>query len=167
MRKEFDMKLVILSDTHDNIWALESALPHLQAAQAILHCGDLCSPFVLPRLAQAGPPVHIVWGNNDGDRRLLSEVAARFANLHLHGDFADLRLGNWHIAMTHYPEIARPLAAGGQYDLVCYGHDHTAHYSQIAQTHLLNPGEVMGLMGKRSLALADTDTGQLQHIALP
>ncbi len=160
------MKLVILSDTHDNIWALEDAMPHLRAADAILHCGDLCSPFMIPRLAQAGPEVHIVWGNNDGDRRLLTGQAARFGHIHLHGEFADFTLDTWRIAMTHYPEVARPLAAAGQYALVCYGHDHTAHHSRIGKTRLLNPGELMGLLGKRSLALVDTVSGAVQHITL-
>jgi len=160
------MKLVVLSDTHDNIWALEDAMPHLRAADAILHCGDLCSPFMIPRLAQAGPEVHIVWGNNDGDRHLLAEQAARCERIHLHGEFADFTLGGWRIAMTHYPDVARPLASGDRYALVCYGHDHTAHYSLVGETHLLNPGELMGLLGKRSLALVDTERGAVQHIAV-
>ncbi len=160
------MRLAVISDTHDNIWALEAALPRLQDADAILHCGDLCSPFMIPRLAAAGKPVHIVWGNNDGDKRLLTEQAARFEHIHIHGDFADLQLGNWRIALTHYPEIARPLAASGIYRLVCYGHDHTAHVSRSGRTVLLNPGEIMGLLGKRTLALVDTETGEAQHIAL-
>ncbi|HEB65922.1 MAG TPA: metallophosphoesterase [Chloroflexi bacterium] len=160
------MKLAVISDTHDNIWALEAAMPRLRAADAILHCGDLCAPFMIPRLAAAEKPVHIVWGNNDGDKRLLTEQAARYPHIHIHGDFADLRLGGWRIAMTHYPEIARPLAASGAYDLVCYGHDHTAHISRQGKTLLLNPGEIMGLLGERTLALVDTETGEAQHIAL-
>ncbi len=161
------MRLLVLSDTHDNIWALDSAMPHLRAADVILHCGDLCSPFVVPRLAQAGPPVHVVWGNNDGDRRMLARQAAAFPHVHLHGDFADLSLGGWRIALTHYPEIARPLAESGQFALVCYGHDHTAHYRRVGKTHLLNPGEVMGLMGPRSVAQVDTRSGKCEHIPLP
>ncbi len=160
------MKLAILSDTHDNIWALENALPYLREAEAILHCGDLCSPFMIPRLAAAARPLHIVWGNNDGDKRLLTEQAARFPGFHLHGDFADLTLGHWRIAMTHYPEIARPLASAGYYDLVCYGHDHTAHHSFRGKTHLLNPGEVMGLLGARTLALVETESGEVRFVTL-
>ncbi len=40
------MKLAILSDTHDNVWALRVALTHLSRAEAVIHCGDLCSPFM-------------------------------------------------------------------------------------------------------------------------
>ncbi len=161
------MRLLVLSDTHDNIWALEAAMPHLRTAEAILHCGDLCSPFMIPRLAQAGPPVHVVWGNNDGDRRLLTQQADKFSHVYLHGDFADLVLGEWRVALTHYPEVARPVAESGQFRLVCYGHDHTAHHSQIGGTLLLNPGEVMGLLGRRTLAQVDTQSGLCEHISLP
>jgi predicted phosphodiesterase len=47
------MKLVgVISDSHDNIWRLEEALPHLQQCHAVLHCGDLISPFMVQRLAE-------------------------------------------------------------------------------------------------------------------
>jgi hypothetical protein len=56
------------------------------------------------------------------------------------------------VALTHYPEVARALAASGLYDLVCYGHDHTAHEERLGNTVLLNPGEVMGLRGHSTFA---------------
>jgi hypothetical protein len=160
------MKIAVLSDTHDNIWAFSRASERLAGVQAILHCGDLCSPFMIPRLAKAAPgkPVHIVWGNNDGDRRLLTVMAGQQENLTLHGDFAQLELGGLRVAINHYPEIGRALAAGGQYDLVCYGHDHTAHQEWVGQTLLLNPGELMGLNGRRSLVVLETDDRSLEWI---
>ena len=45
------MKLAVLSDTHDNIPKLEAALRMMAEADAVLHCGDLCSPFVVERIA--------------------------------------------------------------------------------------------------------------------
>ena len=41
------MQLVICSDIHDNIWALESALPGMAGADALLFLGDFCAPFTL------------------------------------------------------------------------------------------------------------------------
>ena len=71
------MKIGIISDSHDNIWKLEKALETLQSTDVVLHCGDLIAPFIIKRL-KAGlgdRPVHVVWGNNDGDKRLLTQFA--------------------------------------------------------------------------------------------
>jgi uncharacterized protein len=154
------MRIAILSDSHDNVWKLDSAMPQLAEADVILHCGDLCSPFVTKRLIEGvhGKPVYIVWGNNDGDRRLHTEVAAGASNIHFLGDFGDLCLDGVKIALTHYPEIARPLAESGKFDLICYGHDHKAHEEVIGRSLLLNPGEVHGLFGRSTFALFMTGT---------
>ncbi len=153
------MILAILSDTHDNIWAFDRAVEAINDADAVIHCGDLCSPFMIPRLAEAasGKPVHIVWGNNDGDKRLLMVQANKTGSVTIHGDFAVIEFGSRKIAINHYPEIGRALAESGIFDLVCYGHDHTAYEGKIGRTTLLNPGEIMGLYGRRTMAFYDTE----------
>jgi putative phosphoesterase len=162
------MQIAVMSDTHDNIWKLEEALPHLAQADVVLHCGDLCAPFVVKQIGDASGeiPVHIVWGNNDGDPFTISKVAQRYANIHLHGALAELDLGQARVAINHYPEIARGLALSGLYDLVCYGHDHTAHEERLGGCLLLNPGEVMGMNGRSSLALVDGETWQVTWVEL-
>lgn len=162
------MLIGVISDTHDNIWKLEAALPHLRKAQAILHCGDLCSPFMIKRLGEGleDLPVHIVWGNNEGDRFSIARAADSYPNINLEGQLARLELGGLRLAVNHYPEIATELAASGDFDLVCYGHDHTAHVSLMGGCTLLNPGEVMGLKGRSSLALFDTDTREVHWVDL-
>ena len=158
------MKIAILSDTHDNVETLARALPGLRTADAVLHCGDVCSPFTLKRLAEGmqGKPVHLVWGNNDGDRRMLAEIAAQAGNVTLHGEFADFALGGLRVAMSHYPAVARAVAAGGQYGLVCYGHDHQAHEERLGTTLLLNPGELAGVLtGRATWVLLDAVTGEV------
>lgn len=162
------MRIAILSDTHDNVWKLDSAMPHLAEADAILHCGDLCSPFVTKRLIEGvkGKPVYIVWGNNDGDRRLHMLVAAAAENIHFLGEFGDLTMDGLKIALVHYPEIARPLAECGKYDLVCYGHDHKANEEHIQRTILLNPGELHGLFGRSTMAFFMTGTRKVATVEL-
>ena len=154
------MRIAIMSDSHDNIWKMAEAMPYLEAADAVLHCGDLVAPFMILRLIKGtgGKPVHIVWGNNDGDKVALSQVVATTDHIHLHGELAEIELDGLKIAMNHYSKIARGLALSGRYDLVCYGHDHTAHEEWIAETLLLNPGEIMGLNGRSTLAILETKT---------
>jgi putative phosphoesterase len=162
------MKIAVLSDSHDNIWKLAAAMPHLAAADAVIHCGDLCSPFMILRLGEGvgGRPVHMVWGNNDGDTFLIARNAGAFPNINLHGHVARLEMGGLRIGVNHYPELARGLAASGAFDLVCYGHDHTAHQEWIGPCLLLNPGELMGMKGPSRMAIVETEGLSVQTIDL-
>ena len=153
------MKIAILSDTHDNIWKLAEVLARLQDADVLIFCGDFCAPFTLAQIAQEfHGPVHVVFGNNDGDPLLLSQVAAKAGNVTLHGFFAYLELGGRKVAVVHYPPLAQDLATSGRHDLVCYGHNHQGRVETVGKTLLVNPGEVMGRFGRSTYAVYDTET---------
>lgn len=155
------MRIAVLSDIHDHLEELQRALQLVQGCEALLCCGDLCAPFTLRAMAQGfGGPIHVVRGNNDGDMLLMSRVAQQAGNVTLHGDYAELELAGRRIALVHYPRLAEGLAALGDYDLVCHGHDHTARLVRVGRTLLLNPGEVMGWKGRKSCAVYDTDPAE-------
>jgi hypothetical protein len=155
------MRIAICSDIHDNIWTLETMLRQAATCEALIFCGDFCAPFTLSQIGETfAGPVHVVWGNNDGDKWLLTQVARTSGNVTLYGDFAELKVGGRSVAVNHYPGIAAPLAASGTYDAVFYGHDHTPRNERIGRTLLLNPGEVMGRFGKSTFAVYDTETGE-------
>lgn len=74
-------KIAILSDSHDHLHHLGPVLDDVrgQEAEVMLHCGDLCAPFVVAELSKGFPgPIHVVEGNNDGDGRLIRQVAQEF-----------------------------------------------------------------------------------------
>ncbi len=154
-------RIAILSDSHDAIANLELALDQVRASGAavLLHCGDLCAPFMLDRLAHGfAGPIHVIFGNNDGDGRLLHTIASNHAHVTLYGIYAELTVANRQIALIHYPEPARRIAQSGELNLVCYGHDHQRHHEQIGACHLVNPGEIMGMYGAPSWGLYECDT---------
>jgi putative phosphoesterase len=160
-----EMKIAILSDTHDNIWKLAEVLEDAGRAgvEAALFCGDFCAPFTLKQIGEGiDGPVHVVLGNNDGDVLFLSRIANGLDNVTLHGPFAYLALDGRQIAVNHYPQIARDQALSGQYDLVCHGHDHEANVERVGDTLLVNPGEVMGRLGTSTYAVYDTETGEAE-----
>ncbi len=153
-------KIAILSDSHDNLQGLETTLQQVRhsGATVLLHCGDFCAPFMLDRIAQGFTgPIHLVFGNNDGDGRMLHTIATKYAHVTLYGVYAEITVANRQIALIHYPEPARRIAQSGQLDLVCYGHDHQKYHEQIGQCHLVNPGEIMGMYGTVSWGLYDCD----------
>jgi hypothetical protein len=155
-------KIAIFSDSHDNIWNLESALQAANAsgAQTLLHCGDLCAPFIIAQLAESfSGAIHVILGNNDGDGRLLQTLAAQHEQVTLHGIYTELDVADRRVAMIHYPEPAQRIAQSGQFDLVCYGHDHQKHSEQIGDCWLVNPGEIMGRLGGPGWGLYDCQSG--------
>ncbi len=155
------MLIAVLSDIHDNIWKLEEVMQGLGEVEGLIFCGDFCAPFTLKQIAASFPgSVHVVFGNNDGDKLFLSRVARQAGNVTLHGEFAELELGGRKIAATHYPAIAAGLAASDRYDLVCCGHSHRVTEDKVGETLLINPGEVMGRFGRSTYVLYDTDIGK-------
>ena len=156
------MRIAIISDIHDHLSALERVLEQLDDCDALLCLGDLCAPFTLHAIAEGFKgPIHVVWGNNDGDRALLTLVGGRFEQVTLHGEFAFVTLGDRKIAMTHYPVLAAALAAGQQYDMVCCGHSHERSISKQGHTLLVNSGEVMGRFGAARYAVYDSESHQV------
>ena len=159
------MRIAVCSDIHDNIWKLERALPGMSKADVLIFCGDFCAPFTLTQLGQGFKgPVHAVLGNNDGDQRLLLQMAEKAGNVTLHGQVAELEIDGVRIAVNHYPEIARGLAASGSYDIVCYGHDHTLNEEKIGDTLLVNPGEIMGRFGRSTYIIIDASSRAVEVV---
>lgn len=164
------MKLIVCSDIHDNIWALQRALDGLSSEGAtLLFCGDFCAPFTLVQLAEGfAGPIHIVWGNNDGDKFLLTQQASRFAHVALHGEIAEFDCAGRRILANHYPPIARRLAESASADIVCYGHDHIAHEVVLANgVLLLNPGEIMGRFGRSTYHIIDLMSMRGESVEVP
>lgn len=157
------MKLAILSDSHDHIAGLDRALAAANAAgvDGLLHCGDLCAPFMLDKLgAGFAGPIHVVFGNNDGDGRLLQTIAQKYPQIHLHGIYAEIAIGQIAAALIHYPEPALRIAQSGHFDLVAYGHNHLKKIEIVENSVenscvLVNPGEILGMRGAPTLAFYD------------
>lgn len=163
--------IALLSDSHDNLPALRAALAQVRetGATMLLHMGDLSAPFVINELGNAfAGPIHIVFGNNDADGRLIQTNASKFPQITLHGIYGEFAAAGKEFAMIHYPEPALRIAQAGVHDLVAYGHNHTRKIERIGKTWLVNPGELLGLLGEKTWALFDTeaDTVTLVSVAV-
>jgi putative phosphoesterase len=157
------MKICIVSDSHDHRRLLAAAVHEAQllGAQAVLHCGDLVAPSTLHSVTSFGLPIHVIHGNNTGDLFHLSRLAHESKGLiHYYGQDAALSLGGKRIFMVHYPHYARAMAATGEYDLVCNGHEHKARIEEIANvkggtTLRVDPGTVAGIGAKPTYIFGD------------
>jgi putative phosphoesterase len=159
------MRIAILSDIHDHVWNLADALIGVQNTKTMVVCGDLCSPFIVAQLAEGfSNPIHIVFGNNDGDLYRITNIAGRYDNVSLQGEFYQGELGGKRFAVNHYNNIALPLADSGAYDVVCYGHNHIFKIESRGDALLINPGTIMGYepVGRKNipptLVIYDTES---------
>ena len=163
------MIIAVMSDSHDNIWNLRRALAIVKQrdAEMIIHCGDFIAPFTLAELDQSGIPVHGVFGNNDGDKYLLTKFSlTSLTNITLYDPVGLVDTNGFKIGFTHHGIVGEGLAAGGNFNLVCFGHSHEYFFKKIGRTILLNPGEIMGKDGSPSFCLVDTDTLKIEKIEL-
>jgi putative phosphoesterase len=163
------MLIAVLSESHDNIWNLGKALAMIEEIEAemLIHCGDYCAPFVLAELAKFKGPVHGVFGNVDGDKFLMANMANKqFSNIMLHGDIGELDIDCLKLAFTHSPKVARGLAASGEFEAVFYGHTHERAAEEFGGCKLVNPGEVMGRINRPSFCIFDTAQKQTRHLEL-
>lgn len=165
------MKIAILSDIHENLHNLLQALTICREHNVgkILCLGDLINPGIARELAECGIPVYCIWGNNDGDRVLITKISmAVNSGLEMSDKtYASLEIDSRNIFLSHYPDLVKPAALSGLFDVVFYGHDHIRSQAQIDECLIVNPGELSALQtGTASFCIYDTDANQVESIEI-
>lgn len=161
------MKIGIIADTHEHMPKIRKAvrLFNQEKVGLVLHAGDIISPITVKEFAALQARFIAVFGNNDGDRLLLSKRFRGIGKLYprkFEGSF-----GRKKILLIHEPDMLDALAASGHYDIIIYGHTHQAHISRKDSTLVINPGEACGwVTGKCTVVLLDTDTMKAKLIKI-
>lgn len=161
------MKLGVLSDTHDNLTAIEAAEKAFKEARVerVLFAGDFCAPFAVARMKGFGVPIVAVFGNNDGDKLLLKERGEGFCDLAEAP--RELEVGGRRILLMHFPWLLEAVAKSGEFDLIVYGHTHEPEIRRVGRTLIVNPGECGGwLKGKKTLAIVDLEAMEAELVEL-
>lgn len=148
--KALSMRIGIISDTHDDVQALDHALGVLrvEGIDVLLHCGDLCTPATMEALADFD--TWVARGNMD--RHMDLDATARrtidrdrFADRHrltLDGRSAILLHG-------HHQEELRSIISAGTYAYVFHGHTHRRRDQRVGSTRIINPGALGGMRWQR------------------
>ena len=140
------MKIAIISDVHDNAHNLVLTLEQIYKtdAERIIFFGDFVGAAIAGLLVKSKLPVYAIWGNNDGDKSLITKFSfGEGSNLEIGLDiFDEIEIEDRKLFLTHYPLIAKSMAKSGNYDAVFYGHNHLKNKEKIGECLLLNPGEI-------------------------
>ncbi|MCM8801067.1 MAG: metallophosphoesterase [Candidatus Omnitrophica bacterium] len=149
------MKIGILSDTHDNLFKIEKAVRFFNKRKVdfVLHAGDFIAPFTIFRLKDLNCDWRGVFGNNDGERKGLTEVSeGRIQEGPLQLNLFERKFILVHdikkINLFKYPKEI----------IVIFGHTHRPQIKKERQRLLINPGECGGWLTRSStIAILNLD----------
>lgn len=165
------MLVGIISDTHDNVSAVDHAVSVFERrdVETVVHCGDVIAPPVVSRFD--GLEVHAVLGNNDGELDGLESAFRSLGNgSKLHGRFGELEVDGTTFAVLHGESLddVEAHANSGEYDYVCYGHHHAAEEREVDGTTVLNPGAHFPMVPEehRTIAIVDTETDEIEFVPI-
>jgi putative phosphoesterase len=128
-----------------------------RGVKAVLHAGDLISPFTARAFKELKPQLYFVFGNNDGDKVTLTKKLEEIGAVSC-GNFGDLTIDGLHIALLHGTNeaLVKALAKSGEFDVVVRGHTHEPGVKIVEGVTVINPGESSGVLsGKSTVAILD------------
>lgn len=151
------MLLGLVSDTHDRLEMIQKAVKFFnsQKLDYVLHAGDYVAPFTAAHFSQLQIPMIGVFGNNDGEKKGLTEVYAPFAQIHESPYVFELK--GYKIALMHSPVKLEEHIKNSR--VIIHGHTHTVEIKHMQDKVLINPGECCGyLHGRSTIAVVDVKT---------
>jgi putative phosphoesterase len=153
----------IVADSHDHCDAAREAVRVLtgRGVRRILHAGDWVAPFTAKIFLAAGVPVDGVFGNNDGEKRILAELLPGVSE-----GARRLDVDGRTVLLVH-DRAALPEAEAQGAHAVVSGHTHEADVKIVDGRLEINPGEVGGwLHGRKTLAVWDTESNEVEVVDL-
>ncbi|MFH1253605.1 MAG: YfcE family phosphodiesterase [Candidatus Uhrbacteria bacterium] len=165
------MKIAVISDIHENYHNLLLALKEIKKRKIkqIIFLGDFINGGLAKVLAASAIPTFAIWGNNDGDKVVITKTSmGKGSNLTMSDNVYDfLVFDKRKIFITHFPDLTKPMAQSGIFDAVFYGHDHNKSKTLIGNCLIVNPGEISAhKTGVATFAIYDTQKNDIDFIEL-
>ena len=163
------MQLGIVSDTHDNLTLVESAVQFFESngVDRVIHCGDIIAPFSATPFDTDSFDFTAVRGKNDGEWAL-ANVVTEFGTYF--GECGELTVDDVSIAVYHGTSetLLGALVDCGHYDYVLHGHTHERALESRGDTVRVNPGglPIPGADDAFHVAILDTEktgTDAIEH----
>ena len=154
------MKLVIISDIHDNEPYLTAFLKSTDAkeAEALLICGDVGNIDTLKLISKSSyDKIYFVFGNADTfDKK---DIPTNIINL---GESGIIELADKKIGLCHEPykivETRHGVSLIKQKpDIIFYGHTHKPWIEEKEKVLLVNPGTLGGVFLSSTYAVWETN----------
>ena len=161
----------LVSDTHDNVWNAKKIMDAFKeyGVEVVFHMGDIIAPFTLKIFSEV--PFYAVFGNNDGERLVLKDVAEKSGSIISDGPL-EVQMGGRKFLLVHgWGSVDRTrrmvysMAKSGDFNYLLYGHTHQRDFKKVGKTLVINPGEGCGcLSGSGSAAVLDITSGEIEFL---
>ncbi len=164
------MKIVIISDIHDNTVNLRKVLDYCKnnTIEKIICCGDLAALETLDFLNENfSGEILYTFGNMDNDHiKDYPFEDNQYKNTKIFKDFGEGKVEHKTFAFVHFPEMAKKLCQSGKYNFVFYGHTHKPWEENIKSCKMLNPGNVTGTFYPATFAVWNTENDEFKLIRI-
>jgi putative phosphoesterase len=148
------VRIGIVSDSHDNVPLIDAAVAAFRdkGAEVLIHAGDFVAPFAVKRFLKLGVPIIAVFGNCDGEHKVIGELLPDAGS----GARRET-LGGRSVIVVHSLEwLGEDEHADA--DVIVCGHTHKPELSGYGPI-VINPGECGGwVTGRCTAAFLDTET---------
>lgn len=158
------MLIGIISDTHDNVEAIEEAVKIFKQKKVdlVLHLGDIVAPLTIRYFE--GLNIKFIRGNCDGDilniKKRIEEIKGEYLS-----NISQLEIEGKTFALYHgtHPQILFALIHSKKYDYILRGHTHKKQDETVKKTRIINPGSLYG-NEEKSIAILDVKKDELEFI---
>ncbi len=156
------MKIVIISDIHDNILNLNKCLDYCNKNQVktLFCCGDIAKDETIVAMAEKfNGKIHLVRGNMcmfDDDKIL------DYNNIKYYGEIARFQVNDYWIGLCHEPYKINKTLELGMCDYIFYGHTHKPWEKTKGKTKIINPGTLNGIYDTSTFAEWDTEKDEVK-----
>ncbi len=164
----YQMKIGILSDTHDDIENVQEAIQifNKNKVEYVIHAGDYIFPGIIKEFTKLDSKLIGVLGNNDGER---NGILKSFIDIkgELKGEIGEIEIDGIRFGIYHGTdrEIKESIIRSQKYDILICGHTHkrepqnSGTLENNKDTFILNPGSAH----RKSISLSEsfTDIGRI------
>lgn len=166
------MLIGIISDTHENMPVIDKAVEIFNQRQVklVFHAGDIISPITFSHFSKLTCPLYLVYGNNDGEKKMLKEKYSQIGLIQEPPLEYEIEEDNKKIKFIIFhspPDNLEQLALSGKYDYIIYGHTHKKDIRTLGKTIIINPGESGGwLFNEKNIVILNTETKEVEVVKL-
>lgn len=156
------MKVIIISDIHDNLVNLEKCLfwANSNKIEALFCCGDVTNNETLRFLGDNyKKDIHLVAGNC---RLFDDDMPDIYNQIKYYGRIARFELAGKYIGLCHEPWMRAKVIEIGKCDIIFYGHTHDPWEEDFMGVKTLNPGTLGGMFQNSTFTVWDMDKNEFE-----
>lgn len=156
------MKVIIISDIHDNLANLKQCLDHAETTgvKRMICCGDLTNSETLHYMSDNfSGEIILVRGNIElyGEQEVVEHHTINYL-----GRKGYIEVDDKVIGVCHEPFFIDQLLERTDCNIIFYGHTHQPWEETRQNVRVINPGTLGGMFSRPTYAVWDTETNELE-----